>query len=183
MKLTPYPDEPLRWLKVVKHVFDKGERWWEIRGDFLSWSGDWNALRAADMLDPQVAYAHCGDEPQVLGMVTSRHDHWLDAAERACAQGQAAYRIYPTAKPGRSCYVGDAGVVVIVVQGSRLVTCFRPSRAVRSRMSAAEATQRADAWAVARVPEGWHVRTARRRFSNYADLQAPVAAKEELHAE
>lgn len=172
MKLVPYERRSLRWKKVVKHVFDKRERWWEITGDFPGWSRDWNLLRAHGALDEPEGYLVCGREQPPLEVVGRNHERWHGAAEVACDEARDAGRVYPTPEPGKACYVGERGVTVYVARGEHLATCFRPRRSVGVRLSMDESTRRADQRARAMVPAGWDLRRAQRDATRRADLVA-----------
>ncbi len=135
MKLHPYPKRAERWRKVLKHVFNNAERWWEVFGDLMTWQRDWTILRATGCFHQDEGHlAIRGDAERVADQ---NHDGWLAAAERAIDQALAARRVYPTESWDKRCYVGDDGVTVYASNGWRLVTCFRPGQG-GSRISAAQ---------------------------------------------
>lgn len=144
MKLYPYPKRTERWRKVVKHVFNIAERWWEVFGDLASWQRDWTTLRATGCFHQDEGHLVIrGDAERVADQ---NHDAWLAAAERAVDQALAAKRDYATESWDKRCYVGDDGVTVYASNRWHLITCFRPGR-VGSRISPAQrldhATRRA----------------------------------------
>lgn len=169
MKLAPYPKQAMRWRKVVKHVFDKAERWWEpMSGDFQGWTRDWNSLRAEGALAEPDGHLVCRTSEAARAVMDRRHDDWLGAAERACVEALDTLRVYPTDDPHKVCYVGSWGVTVIVAAQKDLVTCYRA--AAGSRLSAAASARRADAKARRRMPSGWTLRRAQRDAARRADL-------------
>ena len=171
MKLVPYQHPAYRWKKVCKHIFCVGERWWEVLGTRIEvWNADWHTLRVAGCFNGESGYLAAGAHERALDVVERYHQLWLDAAERACAEAQASGRISPTEQRGRSRYVGDNGVTVLVANPSQLVTCFRAGLLHRQRADASAITARADLLARAQVPTGWADRAAVRRQKWRASL-------------
>lgn len=124
MRLVPYPSLEQRWKKVHKHVFNPGERWWELVGSLETWTLEWNALRAIGFFNGHEAWRLAGTDPSARAIVERWHDLWLEAACRAVDQAAARRQVSPE-PGGRTSYVGDKGVVVIVANRDHLVTCFK----------------------------------------------------------
>ena len=153
MKLLPYPSRDERWRKTCKHVFNQHERWWEIFGDLPKWQQDWTTLRARGVFHREEGHLAIAGDARAEAVADRNHDAWLAAADRASDEARAAGRVSDDG-PGRRCYIGDAGVVVIVARGWSLVTCYRPGGG-RSRTTDQE-----------------RVRGAVRRQARRASLQA-----------
>lgn len=127
MKLTPYPDLKMRWEKVLKHVFQRGEAWWEVFGDKAAWHADRDTLRRLGILHTS-NHRLSGDVTGAAREILDRnHAAWLAAAQRACEQALAKNRVVWDDKSRKATYVGDLAVLVVATRGGNLVTCFRPS--------------------------------------------------------
>ncbi len=148
MRLTPYADVGLRTVKVLKHVFGRAERWWEVLDGRPAWEDDRDTLARAGCFSVLSEEAHLvavssGTAGEVL---TRRHQDWLDAAGRAAEEARAAGGDRVIVQPdGRQQLIGDGGVVVVVAAQSQLVTCWREpdgtSAAVRRRQRRASLNQ------------------------------------------
>lgn len=148
MKLRPLSDLAYRRRKVIKHVFDKAERWWKVYGDLLTWTRDWNVLRGAGVFgvedDAEAVDAILADNGSAAEVLDTHHDHWVDAAGRACDEADRARRVFPGHK-GRTVRIGDRGEFV-VTDGDQLVTCFRvvpPTRTPTDAQRVANAVRKA----------------------------------------
>ena len=168
MKLHPYPEVARRRRKVLKHVFDHRERWWEIFGDLSSWHEEYTVLRGLGCIAD--GWERAVGDASGEGVLDANHARWLGAAETACDEALAAQRVYPS-DAGRTCYIGQDGVTVYTSDTQHLATCFRPSQCVGSRRSANEVTQRADARGRRRsgIAQRAAVRRASRRTSLSSD--------------
>lgn len=162
MKLQPHRNRDTRVRHVVKHFFDHRERWWDMGGqEFVAWQKLWTAVRAANALWGD-GWRFIEPASPADTAVAEGHERWLGAAERACDEAARDGAVYPE-PGGRACYVGLAGVTVIVAGGQRLVTAWRtaprwipwpsPDQAAGERPGRAQLRQRAA------------VRRARRRAS------------------
>ncbi len=124
MKLAPYPRVELRWRKVHKHVFNPGERWWELHGGLERWSLEWNELRVHGFFNGDEPWLLAAGSPPVREIVERWHELWLEAAGRAVDEAIARRQVEPQAGGKRS-YVGAKGVTVILAGRDRLVTCYK----------------------------------------------------------
>ncbi len=141
MKLIPYPDACTRRRKVVKHVFNQAERWWEVFSGLQVWNRDWNELRATGVVHAEDPLQATCDTVEAHPVCDRNHDLWLAASESACTEALRAARVIEQAE-GRHAYIGDQGLYVVVA-GNHLVTSYRigpPGSRVpdRARVSAAQ---------------------------------------------
>lgn len=173
MKLKPYKDRTYRREKVVRHVFNPGERWWEIYGSFKEWHADWSTLQREGCFASGEGWLVAGRSKLAAEVLDNHHGGWLSAAEGACDQARDAGRVYP-AERRRSCYVGDGGVTVYASPTAELVTCFRPREATGSAMSISESTERADERAQRK--SGYFIRAAVRRTARRASLRSSAGS-------
>jgi len=189
MKLVPYASIAERRRKVLKHVFDHRQRWWEViyDGDLLAWHAPYTALRGVGCLAE--GWQRALDHPAALAIIDEHHEHWLTAATQACEQALAEGRVYPDGD--RLCFIGELGVTVYVAplddgdgddpdgESSRtaLVTCFRPACATWSRLDADEATIAADRRA--RTRSGYFARASVRRRARRTSLSVSNDADSE----
>lgn len=169
MRLEPYPSLAQRRRKVLKHVFDFTERWWEVlhAGDLLAWHRRFETLRVAGCIAE--GWQRALENAEALAVLDEAHAQWLSAAERACDEALAAQRVFPEGE--RHCFVGEWGVTVFVAtdppapgddwQTSHLVTCYRPACCVGVGLDEVEATVRAEA--LARNKSGYFARASVRR--------------------
>ena len=177
MKLTPYRDVEKRWFKVCKHVFNPGEGWWDVLGDLAGWTKDWHALRVVGCFNGADGYRVLAEHLDARVVADRNHSSWIEVAERSCDEALLHGHVYNARERGRRCYVGDAGVVVIVAPGDNLVTCFRPKwpSGMPPEARLARAVERAEA------RYGLPLRAAVRRNARQASLSAakPVSERDD----
>lgn len=177
MKLSPYNDLTKRRKKVLKHVFNLPERWWEVYGDLFSWNKDWNSLRGEGCFNGPDGHSAVAESNTAQTLLDQHHERWLAAAERACDEARARHTVYPDGKAHRVCYVGADGVFVVATDRAILVTCYRPGRG--HPMSGEERAARVAEKTAAKRLSTTNDRAAVRRGHQRASLNAAASRRSE----
>lgn len=125
MKIQPYASRTMRWRKVLKHVFNPGEAWWQVFGQLAAWHEDWTKLRTVGVSNREGHHLLVAERPIAVEVLDRNHDAWLAAAERAVDEAILARRVQRDDARARYRYRGRLGVLVVTSRTNHLITCFR----------------------------------------------------------